>query len=153
VRWCGNSNDSTWGTVCANASEVPSGLSAYANPVPANTELPPSFIYAQQPSWWPTNKAWPPIGPDVTGGNLGQCTGGTYDSSEATSGSQCSGGTFAVVAGGKATSNPAMDCYVNTMGGVVNGTGSPLAFDPSACYSSSTTTTINPPTDLTVVVH
>lgn len=153
VRWCGNSNDSSWSTVCANASEVPSGLSGYANPVPANTDLPPSFIYSAQPSWWPAKKAWPPIGPDVTGGNLGQCAGGTYDSSEATSSSQCSGGTFAVVAGGRATSNPAMDCYLNTMGGVVNGTGSALAFDPSACYSSSTTTTINPPTDLTVVVH
>jgi hypothetical protein len=153
VRWCGNSNDPAWSTTCGSASEVPVSLSAYANPVPTNTNLPSSFVYSGAPSWWPAGKAWPPIGPDVTGGNLGQCSGGTYDSSEATSSSQCSGGTFSVVAGGKATSNPAMDCYLNTMGGVVNGTGSALSFDPSACYSSSTTTTINPPTDLTVVVH
>jgi len=77
-----------------NTSEVPSGLSAYSNPVPSSHSLPASFIYSSAPSWWPSGKAWPPIGPDVTGGNVGQCQGGVFDSSEAASSSQCSGGSF-----------------------------------------------------------
>ncbi|HEY6770506.1 MAG TPA: hypothetical protein VI386_37660 [Candidatus Sulfotelmatobacter sp.] len=153
VRWCGNSSDPGWTSPCSSASEVPTGLSAYSNPVPSSTKLPASFIYSQQPAWWPSGKAWPPIGPDVKGGNVGQCAGGTYDSSEATSSSQCAGGKFAVVASGMVVSIPAMDCYLNMMGGVVNGTGSPLAFDAAACYPTTGTSTLNPPTDLSVVVH
>ena len=73
------------------SSEVPSGLSSFANPMPPNTTLPKSFFYTSTPPWWPSGKAWPAIGPDITGGNVGQCSGGTYDSSEATSASQCGG--------------------------------------------------------------
>jgi hypothetical protein len=153
ARWCGNSSDPGWSTTCGSTSEVPSGLSSYANPVPSSTTLPPSFVYSTQPSWWPSGKAWPSIGPDVTGGNVGQCSGGIYDSSEATSSSQCAGGSFTPVGGGLAVSNPAMDCYLNTMGGVVNGTGSALAFDSSVCYSSSGGGQPNPPTGLTAIVN
>lgn len=32
---------------------------------PTNS-LPPSLFYTSTPSWWPTNLAWPPIGPDLT---------------------------------------------------------------------------------------
>src|ERR1019366_3771683 len=39
--------------------------------------LPASLYYSSKPSWWPAAKAWPPVGPDVSGGNLGIC-GGTY---------------------------------------------------------------------------
>jgi hypothetical protein len=154
VRWCGNSSDPGWSTTCGSTSEVPTGLSSYSNAVPSSTTLPPSFVYSSQPSWWPSGKAWPPIGPDVTGGNVGQCSGGTYDSSEATSSAQCSagGGKFSVVAGGMVTSNPAMDCYFNNMGGVANGTGSALTFDSSACYSSGGGG-LNPPQSLAAVVH
>ena len=134
--WWGNwdsvTNDVRW-----NASEVPSGLSVYANTIPAGRVLPASFIYSSRPSWWPSGKAWPPIGPDVTGGNVGQCAGGTYDSSEAMSSSQCVGGSFSVVAGGKVNSIPAMDCYFKITGGVPNGTDGPLAFNADACYPSS----------------
>jgi hypothetical protein len=153
ARWCGNSSDPGWSTTCGSMSEVPSGLSSYANPVPSSTTLPPSFIYSTQPSWWPSGKAWPSIGPDVTGGNVGQCSGGIYDSSEATSSSQCAGGSLTPVGGGLPVSNPAMDCYLNTMGGVVNGTGSALAFDSSVCYSSSGGGQPNPPTGLTAIVN
>jgi len=49
------------------ASEVPSGLSALANPVPASHALPASFYLSSKPSWWGT-MPWPAIGPDVMGG-------------------------------------------------------------------------------------
>jgi len=74
VRWCGNSSDPGWSTICASMSEVPSGIGLYANAVPSNTALPPSFYYASQPkSWWRTpwgTPAYPPNGPDVSGGNI-----------------------------------------------------------------------------------
>lgn len=144
ARWCGNSSNSGFSSTCASTSEVPAGLSSYANAVPSSTSLPASFYLSGKPSWWPSGKAWPPIGPDVTGGNVGQCSGGTFDSSEAISSSQCTGGTFSPVGGGLVVSLPAMDCYLNTMKGAVNGTGGALTFDPSACYSASGTGTTPP---------
>lgn len=137
VRWCGNSNNTGFKSTCASASEVPSGLSAYANAVPSSTTLPDSFFHATKPTWWTSSKAWPSIGPDVTGGNVGQCTSGTYMASEALSSTACSGGGF--TANPYVVSNPAMDCYFNVMGGKPNGTGSALAFNASACYATSTT--------------
>src|SRR5581483_6473395 len=66
LRW-GNydvfSNAVRW-----NSSEVPSGISPYANAVPASTTLPASFYLPGRPSWWGTpwgTPAWPAIGPDV----------------------------------------------------------------------------------------
>jgi hypothetical protein len=135
VRWCGNSSDPGWGTTCSSTSEVPTGATGYPNTVPSSTTLPASFVYASAPPWWTSGKAWPPIGPDVTGGNVGQCVGGTYATSEATASGQCTGGSFTALA--TVTSNPAMDCYLNTMGGVANGTGSALTFNAAACYSST----------------
>jgi len=37
---------------------------------------------------------------------------------------------------GHAYLNPAMQCYLGTMGGVDGGTGSPLAFNENTCYGS-----------------
>ncbi len=148
VRWCGGSSNSSWTTTCASTSEIPASLSSLANAIPGSTNLPASFIYSSQPSWWPSGKAWPPIGPDVTGGNVGQCSGGTYDSSEAISSSQCTGGTFQPVANGMVTSIPAMDCYFNTMKGNANGTGAVLSFNPSACYGAAATKTLGTPQNL-----
>jgi hypothetical protein len=45
------------------ASEIPSGAS-----VPADQVLTKSYYYASRPAWFPAGVAWPPIGPDVTGG-------------------------------------------------------------------------------------
>jgi hypothetical protein len=143
--------DAASGSLHWNAAEVPAGLSSYSNAVPSAQSLPASFFYSSKPSWWPSGKAWPPIGPGVAGGNVGQCSGGTYSTSEAFAASQCSGGTLTPVAGGLVTSIPAMDCYFNSMGGNANGTGGPLKFDSSACYSSNNG--INPPTGLTAVAH
>jgi hypothetical protein len=151
VRWCGNSSDPGWSTTCGSTSEVPTGLGVYANAVPSTTTLPASFYLSSQPSWWPSGKPWPSIGPDVSGGNVGICTGGTYSTLQALSSASCPGGTYAVAVGGHAYSNPAMDCYVNIMGGPPDGMGNVLTFNASACYSSSGG--LQPPQGLTAVVH
>ncbi|MFO1103309.1 MAG: DUF4082 domain-containing protein [Methylocystis sp.] len=44
-------------------TEVPSGVA-----VPADQVVPASYAYTAKPTWWPAATAWPPIGPDVTGG-------------------------------------------------------------------------------------
>jgi hypothetical protein len=51
------------------ASEIPSGVT-----VPSTQTLPASLAYAGAPPWWPANVPFPPIGPDVTGGN-GEASG------------------------------------------------------------------------------
>lgn len=112
VRWCGNSSNPGWATTCGGTSEVPSSLTKYANAVPATTSLPPSFYLSAKPAWWPSGKAWPPIGPDVAGGNVPNV-------------------------GGHAYTIPAQDCYLNVMGGLLNGTGVVLSFNANRCYLSS----------------
>ena len=100
--------------------------------------LPNSFYYSGTPTWWPASKPWPPVGPDVSSGNLGVCSGGTYSGAQATSASQCSGGgTLSSGWGAHVNSIPAQDCYLNTMHGPPDGTGSELSFDASQCYSST----------------
>lgn len=133
VRWCGNSTNTGWTTTCSSTSEVPAAgfpNGTYSNAVPATQTLPPSFMYTSQPSFL-SGKPWPLTGPDVSTGNVGQCTTGTYQYSEASTSAQCSGGTFTPTM--NVTSNPAMDCYF-AMGGVPNGTGVPLnSFDSAHC--------------------
>jgi hypothetical protein len=92
------------------SSEVPSGLSLYANPVPASQTLPASFYLSARPGWWGT-MPWPAIGPDVTGGDIPGVAGHAYKI-------------------------PAQVCYVN-MGGLADGTGPILTFNASGCYSGS----------------
>ena len=64
-RWA--NYDTVTGTVRTLANEVPSGLGQYANPVPANGNLPAS-LSVRKASWWGTVAPWPAIGPDVSGG-------------------------------------------------------------------------------------
>jgi hypothetical protein len=111
VRWCGNSADPGWTTTCSSTSEVPSGISPYPNPVPSNQNLPASFYMTSRPSWWPSAKAWPPIGPDVSGGNVSGTAGHAY-------------------------TIPAQDCYTS-MGGPSDGSGSVLSFNADTCYAQS----------------
>jgi len=107
------------------SGEVPSGLSdGYANPVPSTQTLPPSFWMATQPSWWKI--AWPAIGPDVTGGNVPGV-------------------------GGHAYLIPAASCYLTTMGGPPDGSGSVLTFNANGCYSAGNPPL--PPTGLAAVVN
>lgn len=105
--------------------------------------LPASLFYNSTPSWWPSGKNWPPVGPDVSSGNIGTCSGGTYAGYQATNSSQCTGGTLATGWASHATSIPAQDCYLNTMAGRPDGSGSVLSFNASQCYTSSGTSPAN----------
>lgn len=69
-------------------------------------QLPASFYLAARPSWW-GSLPFPAIGPDVSGGSG---------------------------PGGHSFGNPAQRCYLQVMRGSDGGAGSPLAFDPAACY-------------------
>ena len=129
-----------------NSNEVPSSINPYGNGVPGNESLPSSFYLSAKPSWWQTGP-WPPIGPDVTSGNLGRCSGGTYDGTLGTSSSQCTGGTLVADVAGEANSNPAMDCYLS-LGGPPDGSGSVLSFNADQCYGTSDPPP-PPPTNLT----
>jgi len=111
TRWCGNSSDPGWSTICASTSEVPSSIADYGNSIPSTTTLPASFYLTAKPSWWPSGKAWPAIGPDVTGGNVAGYNG-------------------------HANTIPAADCYATTMAGPSDGTGNVLSFNASACYGN-----------------
>ena len=136
--WWGNW-DVVTNAVRWNASEVPSTLSSYANAVPASQALPASFYLSAKPAWWPAGKAWPTIGPEVSGGAVGQCVGGTMATSVCSASAQCAGGgTCNAVGSGRVVSIPAMDCYLNIMHGPANGTGNALSFDAAACYGSVT---------------
>jgi hypothetical protein len=109
MRW-GN-YDTVNAAVRWQNSEVPTAAPNYPNSVPASQTLPASLYYGSKPSWWPTAKAWPPIGPDVAGGNITNL-------------------------GGHANTIPAQDCYTNVMGGPVDGSGSVLSFNAEACTES-----------------
>jgi hypothetical protein len=135
-----------------NSSEVPAYPAAgtgnssihgtqyqYLNAAPATNTIPASFFYSSTPSWWTSGKSWPPIGPDVTTGNLLICSGGAQTRAVVTNSSQCPSGTTAAAVNNEAVSIPAMDCYLNTMNGPANGvTTGPLSFNASTCYSGTT---------------
>jgi hypothetical protein len=105
------------------SGEVPSGISPFPNPVPANNNLPASFYLPAEPTWWGT-VSWPPIGPDVTGG-----TG----------------------PGGHAYLIPAAACYLNVMGGKTDGSSGVLTFNADTCYSGADG--VQAPTGLVAVPH
>jgi len=110
----------------------------YQNACPFTNTLPASLLYSSTPSWWPTGKAWPIIGPDVTGGNLLLCNSGAQIRSLVTNSSQCPGGSTSTAVNGLAYSNPAMDCYLS-LGGLPNGTGPQLTnFNEAGCYTGGT---------------
>jgi hypothetical protein len=137
----GNADPVTgFGSPRFNCSEVPTSLTGvqapFSNPCPSSNALPQSFYSSATPSWWPSGKPWPAIGPDVAAGNVLTCTSGTYDNSLVTNSSQCAGGTSATLANGHVNSIPAMDCYLS-LGGLPNGTGPALSnFSESSCYSN-----------------
>jgi hypothetical protein len=160
VRWCGNSSDTGWATTCASTSEVPTSLASYSNAVPTlgdtgagQSTMPASFYYSSAPSWWPSGKAWPPNGPDVSSGNLGVCSGGTYATANATASGQCTGGSLVTAMAGHANSNPAMDCYLNTMGGPPDGSGSVLTFNANTCYPQGPAAPPAAPASLVATSH
>ena len=134
------------------SSEIPSGITNYANTVPGSTSLPASFYVSAKPSWWSSSIPWPAVGPDVTGGNVGVCLGGTNKGAYVTNSSQCPGSTVSNM-GGHINAIPAMNCYLNTMGGSVIGSGGALPFDAKACYATGTAQIPAAPTNLQVTVQ
>ena len=160
TRFCGSSADPDWSTICGSTSELPTAIGTYQSAAPTvgdiaanQAPLPKSFAFASTPTWWPSGKPWPPIGPDLTGGNVLVCTSGTYNGYLVTSSSQCTGGTSTTALNGMVNSIPAMDCYLNTMGGPPDGSGPILSFNASACYGSSSVPVPSPPTGLSAVVN
>jgi len=154
MRW-GNW-DTVNGSIQWNSAEVPSALvdttgspSVYANPLPSSQTLPASFyngVYTAHPngatglSYWKNATdsyvpPYPPAGPDVTGGNMLMCTSGPYKKSYVDASAECDGGSSVAAFGGHANSNPAMHCYLVTMGGPPDGTGNVLPFSAEACYT------------------
>jgi hypothetical protein len=156
MRW-GN-YDVINGSAQWNATEASPAAVAYVNANFTSSyfsslahTLPASLYYSSKPSWWPSSKAWPPIGPDVSTGNVGICSG-TYSGAQATSSSQCSLGTLTSAWASHVTSIPAQDCYLNTMGGPPDGSGGVLSFDASLCYNPASGPPASP-TGLTATVH
>jgi hypothetical protein len=133
MRW-GNW-DSVTNSTRFVASEVPSSITNFANPIPASQVLPPSFYLAARPPWFTTpwgTPPWPPIGPDVTGGDI---------SSSPT--------------GGHANKIPARLCFENTDADpVYSGSNPPVRlFDASSCYGQvvqSAPSAPSPPGSLTL---
>ena len=118
--------------VPSNFNDTAGSPSPYVNPVPSSQTLPASFYKSGKPSWWPSGKAWPPIGPDVTGGNIANT-------------------------GGHAYTIPAQDCYTNVMGGPADGNGSVMSFNASTCYGQTQQAPPpsgpTAPSNVTAVVH
>jgi len=92
-----------------DAFDVPSGIAPLGNAVPGTDALPASFYSNGNPAFWPSAKAWPAIGPDVSGGDVAGLAGHVF-------------------------SNPAKDCYSKVMSGPNDGSGNPLTFNAAACY-------------------
>jgi hypothetical protein len=135
VRWCGNSSDTGWSTTCGSTSEVPTAISPYGNALPTLGDtaagqgaLPTSFYLSTKPTWW-GSLPFPGIGPDITDGNISGVAG-------------------------HANTNPAMNCYLNVMGGPANGTGNVLSFNANTCYGQQVGSQLPaPPTILNAVVE
>jgi hypothetical protein len=146
THFCGGPSDTGWTSTCASTSEVPIAAPAYPNAVPTVGDtgtgqgaLPASLVYATKPAWF-GSVPWPPIGPDVTGGNVGQCTGahnmaGQYGALPAIAASQCKGTSLGAGWDGHVNAIPAMACYFE-LGGAPDGTGGLLPFDAKGCYAS-----------------
>jgi hypothetical protein len=115
MRW-GN-YDTFHGSVEWNAGEIPTTGGQYlkGNPVPATHTLPPSFYYRSKPAWYASpfgSPPFPPIGPDVSGGELAGLAGHAYR-------------------------NPARLCYENATQDSVNYPGKGvITFDAKNCYGA-----------------
>lgn len=136
------------------SSEAPSAASTYPNglPVVGNTGVgqaafPASFYLTAKPSWFGSTP-WPPIGPDITGGDVGECsqssssatglnTGGQRNGSPAKTAGQCPGSTiWANAWAGHINGIPALNCFLSG-GGPVDGSGAALNLDLAACFGGA----------------
>jgi hypothetical protein len=134
MRW-GNWDPVTNGVnFCTSAShpspctgdETSSSAATYPGLASPSSTLPASFYYSSKPTAWTHNPTtgydmpWPPIGPDVTGGNITNT-------------------------GGHANRNMAAECYLNVMGGSTTGSSGALTFDASTCFAASSSNTTPAP--------
>jgi hypothetical protein len=103
------------------ASEVPSSIGNFPQGVPATQNLPVSLYLSSKPSWFGA-AAWPPIGPDVTGGGI---TG----------------------FGGHANKIPARLCFESATNDAAYPSSSPRikAFNATTCYGAGGTPPPAPP--------
>jgi hypothetical protein len=115
LRW-GNF-DYVTNAVRWDSLEIPSG-----NAVPASHTLAPSWYLASKPAFF-GSVPWPPIGPDVTGGQ------------------DVSGHAYHI---------PAYNCFRTVMNGPADGSGSVLTFNANRCYSAVDTTPPGIPTGVTI---
>jgi hypothetical protein len=177
LSWCSSSGVSNFTTMCwanwdvvnnstqFNSSEVPTKANSYPNSVPTacteSASCPDSLYLSSKPSWWTSSIPFPAVGYDVSGGNVGQCSGTLGTTSQAglpaPSGSHCSGGKLNAAWAEHVNANPAMACYFS-IGGLPDGSGPVLPFDGSRCYGNSSSsnpppTTPLPPTNLDVTVN
>ena len=107
------------------SAEVPSGITNFANPVPSSQTLPPSFYLNSKPAWF-GSVPYPPIGPDVTGGNVTNSP-----------------------TGGHAYKIPARVCYETT---TKDGAGI-LQFNANRCYGQGLSDQPAPPTITSTTVQ
>jgi hypothetical protein len=124
-RW-GN-YDTVTGTSRFVASEVPSTITNFPNPVPATQALPPSLYLTSKPSWFGST-VWPPIGPDVTGGDISGY-------------------------GGHANKIPARRCFESAAIDSAYGSANIRLFDAAACYGQAVPSAPAPPTNVRVVIR
>jgi hypothetical protein len=124
LRW-GNWDSVTNSTRFVTA-EVPSGIPTYPNSVPASQSLPSSLYLVAKPAFF-GSVPWPPIGPDVTAGNL---TG----------------------SGGHANKLPAQLCFDSAANDAAYGTSNPRVklFSAAACYGAGSTIP-TAPTNLRII--
>lgn len=121
MRW-GN-YDTVTGANRFLASEVPSAIGLFANPLPSTPALPASFYLSAKPSWFgPTS--WPAIGPDVAGGQH---------------------------TAGRAYKIPARACWEQGAIDSAYGTANVRVFRPDVCYGSATMPLPSPPSNLRIV--
>jgi hypothetical protein len=95
------------------AAEIPAGVA-----VPADNVIPASYYYSSRPGWFPASVAWPPIGPDVSGGT-GDTSGHVHKIP-----AQVCWETRSLSSGG---SFNAASCYTVVGGGGAGGTSSSLS--------------------------
>jgi len=111
------------------SAEVPTGVT-YGNTVPSTQVLPASFYLSGRPSFFVTaygTVAWPPIGPDVTGGNIANVAG-------------------------HANKLPAQLCYENTVNDPAFAAGTVRSFNAATCFPSGGATAPSPPTNLRIII-
>ena len=132
--------DAVNGSTQTNSGEVPTGISVFPAITPSGTYS-ASFVFSARPSWYSSSIPFPAMGPDVTSGNVGQCTGTANTAGEfallpAIAG-QCTGTSLTTGWGGHVNAIPALAAWFAN-GGNADGTNGLLAFDAATWYSSGT---------------